>query len=112
MQVGEVRLRCLQALQPLYASEELKGKLELFTNKFKDRIVAMTLDKEYDVAVQAVRLVISILKHHHEILTDKDCEHVYELVSFFFFNINNLVILIYFRCIPRIELLPKQQESF
>lgn len=79
--VGEVRLRCLQALQPLYASEELKGKLELFTNKFKDRIVAMTLDKEYDVAVQAVRLVISILKHHHEILTDKDCEHVYELVS-------------------------------
>lgn len=78
--VGEVRLRCLQALQPLYASEELKGKLELFTNKFKDRIVAMTLDKEYDVAVQAVKLVISILKHHNEILTDKDCEHVYELV--------------------------------
>lgn len=78
--VGEVRLRCLQALQPLYASEELKGKLELFTNKFKDRIVAMTLDKEYDVAVQAVKLVISILKHHSEILSDKDCEHVYELV--------------------------------
>uniref|UniRef100_A0A8D8W339 Cohesin subunit SA-2 n=1 Tax=Cacopsylla melanoneura TaxID=428564 RepID=A0A8D8W339_9HEMI len=78
--VGEVRLKCLQALQPLYASEELKGKLELFTSKFKDRIVAMTLDKEYDVAVHAVRLVISILKHHRDILTDKDCEHVYELV--------------------------------
>ncbi|XP_054277370.1 cohesin subunit SA-2 isoform X2 [Macrosteles quadrilineatus] len=78
--VGEVRLKCLQALQPLYASEELKGKLELFTSKFKDRIVAMTLDKEYDVAVQAVRLVISILKNHRDILTDKDCEHVYELV--------------------------------
>ncbi|CAH0773701.1 unnamed protein product [Bemisia tabaci] len=78
--VGEVRLKCLQALQPLYASEELKGKLELFTSKFKDRIVAMTLDKEYDVAVQAVRLVISILKHHRDILTDQDCEHVYELV--------------------------------
>lgn len=78
--VGEVRLKCLQALQPLYASEDLKGKLELFTSKFKDRIVSMTLDKEYDVAVQAVRLVISILKHHRDILTDKDCEHVYELV--------------------------------
>ena len=78
--VGEVRLKCLQALQPLYASEELKMKLELFTSKFKDRIVAMTLDKEYDVAVQAVKLVISIYKHHREILTDKDCEHVYELV--------------------------------
>lgn len=32
------------------------------------------------MAVQAVRLVISILKHHRDILTDKDCEHVYELV--------------------------------
>lgn len=52
----------LKALQPLYATEDLNSKLELFTCKFKDRIVAMTLDKEYDVAVQAVRLVISILK--------------------------------------------------
>lgn len=92
--VGDVRLKCLQALQPLYSSEELSPKLELFTNKFKDRIVAMTLDKEFDVAVQAVKLVISILKwstkndtkdpatgmFHREILTDKDCEHVYELV--------------------------------
>jgi len=78
--VGDVRLKCLQALQPLYASEELKGKLELFTSKFKDRIVSMTLDKEYDVAVQAVRLIISIHKFHREILSDKDCEAVYELV--------------------------------
>ncbi|XP_037089129.1 cohesin subunit SA-1-like [Pollicipes pollicipes] len=78
--VGDVRLKCLQALQPLYSSEELKGKLELFTSKFKDRIVAMTMDKEFDVAVQAVRLVISILKYHRDILSDKDCEHVYELV--------------------------------
>ncbi|GAB6019831.1 hypothetical protein CHUAL_001371 [Chamberlinius hualienensis] len=92
---GDVRLKCLQALQPLYSSEELTGKLELFTNKFKDRIVAMTLDKEFEVAVQAVKLVISILKwnvkvnnfndphqkmYHKDILTDKDCEHVYELV--------------------------------
>lgn len=60
--VGEVRLKCLQALLPLYDDEVLKGKLELFTSKFKDRIVAMTLDKEFDVAVQAVKLVISILK--------------------------------------------------
>lgn len=78
--VGEVRLRCLQALLPLYENEELKGKLELFTSKFKDRIVAMTLDKEYEVAVHAIKLVIKILKIHHDILTDKDCEIVYELV--------------------------------
>ena len=73
-------MKCLQALQPLYASENLKSKLELFTSKFKDRIVSMTLDKEYDVAVEAVKLVISILKFHPEMLNDKDCENVYELV--------------------------------
>jgi cohesin complex subunit SA-1/2 len=33
--VADVRLKCLQALQPLYASQELKEKLELFTSKFK-----------------------------------------------------------------------------
>ena len=46
----------------------------------QDRVVSMTLDKEYDVAVQAVRLIISIHKYHREILSDKDCEAVYELV--------------------------------
>ncbi|XP_050680856.1 cohesin subunit SA-1 isoform X2 [Leptidea sinapis] len=78
--VGEVRLRCLQALHPLYECEDLKGKLELFTSKFKDRIVAMTLDKETDVAVHAVKLVTAILLMHPDTLTDKDCENVYELV--------------------------------
>merc|ERR1719245_624136 len=78
--VGDVRLKCLQTLQPLYASEELKGKLELFTSKFKDRIVDMTLDKEFDVCVEAVKLVISIFKYHREMLNDQDCERIYELV--------------------------------
>lgn len=78
--VGDVRLKCLQSLLPLYETEEIARKLELFTNKFKERIVAMTLDKEYEVAVQAVKLIISIHKYHREVLTDKDCEHVYELV--------------------------------
>ena len=78
--VGDVRLKCLQTLQPLYASEELKGKLELFTSKFKDRIVKMTLDKDFDVAVEAVKLVISILRYHRDMLSDKDCEQIYELV--------------------------------
>jgi cohesin complex subunit SA-1/2 len=46
----------------MYASDKLKVKLELFTSKFEDCIVAMLLDKEYDMAMQAVLLVISILK--------------------------------------------------
>lgn len=39
----------------------------------------MTLDKECDVAVQAVRLIINIDKYHREILSDKNYETVYEL---------------------------------
>ncbi|KAK3094501.1 hypothetical protein FSP39_002578 [Pinctada imbricata] len=78
--VGEVRSCCLRALHPLYDTEDLAHKLELFTNRFKDRIVEMTLDKEFEVAVQGIKLVISILKFNEQILGDKDCENVYELV--------------------------------
>ncbi|XP_023223876.1 cohesin subunit SA-1-like [Centruroides sculpturatus] len=79
--VGDVRLKCLQALLPLYASEELTSKLELFTNKFKDRIVAMTLDKEYEVAVHAVKLVISIHKIFWVICPKKWFTNINSLVS-------------------------------
>ncbi|ELU02222.1 hypothetical protein CAPTEDRAFT_182123 [Capitella teleta] len=78
--VGDVRLCCLKCLHPLYDTDELAPKLELFTNRFKDRIVEMTLDKEYDVAVHGVRLVSNILKFSDNVLSDKDCENVYELV--------------------------------
>lgn len=78
--VGDVRLTCLNSLLPLYESEEITRKMELFTNKFKDRIVSMTLDREPEVAVMAVKLAINIHKHHRDVLSDKDCEHIYELV--------------------------------
>uniref|UniRef100_A0A8C4ZY98 Cohesin subunit SA n=1 Tax=Gadus morhua TaxID=8049 RepID=A0A8C4ZY98_GADMO len=77
---GEVRLKCLKALQNLYTNRELFPKLELFTNRFKDRIVSMTLDKEYDVAVEAIRLVTLILQGSEDALSNEDCENVYHLV--------------------------------
>uniref|UniRef100_A0A671Q176 Cohesin subunit SA n=1 Tax=Sinocyclocheilus anshuiensis TaxID=1608454 RepID=A0A671Q176_9TELE len=77
---GEVRLKCLKALQTLYTNRELFPKLELFTNRFKDRIVSMTLDKEYDVAVEAIRLVTLILHGSEDALSNDDCENVYHLV--------------------------------
>uniref|UniRef100_A0A665X0T0 Cohesin subunit SA n=1 Tax=Echeneis naucrates TaxID=173247 RepID=A0A665X0T0_ECHNA len=76
---GEVRLKCLTALQGLYHNRELSARLELFTSRFKDRIVSMTLDKEYDVAVQAIKLLTLVL-HSDEVLTAEDCESVYHLV--------------------------------
>ncbi|TGZ72694.1 hypothetical protein CRM22_001934 [Opisthorchis felineus] len=78
--VGEVRVQCLRALQPLYEDPALVNSLELFTSRFKSRLVDMTLDKETDVAVQAVKLVSCILKHNDSVLEDKDCENIYELV--------------------------------
>ncbi|KAF8565992.1 hypothetical protein P879_06467 [Paragonimus westermani] len=78
--VGDVRVQCLRALQPLYEDSALVSNLELFTSRFKSRLVDMTLDKETDVAVQAVKLVSCILKHNDSILEDKDCENIYELV--------------------------------
>uniref|UniRef100_A0A8C1J922 Cohesin subunit SA n=1 Tax=Cyprinus carpio TaxID=7962 RepID=A0A8C1J922_CYPCA len=77
---GEVRLKCLTALQGLYHNRELNAKLELFTSRFKDRIVSMTLDKEYDVAVQAIKLLTLVLHSSDEVLTAEDCESVYHLV--------------------------------
>uniref|UniRef100_A0A8C7L748 Cohesin subunit SA n=1 Tax=Oncorhynchus kisutch TaxID=8019 RepID=A0A8C7L748_ONCKI len=76
---GEVRLKCLTALQGLYYNRELNTRLELFTSRFKDRIVSMTLDKEYDVAVQAIKLLTLVL-HTDEVLSPEDCESVYHLV--------------------------------
>ncbi|CAF1516489.1 unnamed protein product [Adineta ricciae] len=78
--VGDCRLRCLLALIPLFQTTDLVGKLELFTNRFKDRIVQMTVDCEYEVAVQAIKLLTAILKFNDRILEDKDCENIYELV--------------------------------
>uniref|UniRef100_A0A3B4ES89 Cohesin subunit SA n=1 Tax=Pundamilia nyererei TaxID=303518 RepID=A0A3B4ES89_9CICH len=77
---GEVRLKCLTALQGLYHNRELNARLELFTSRFKDRIVSMTLDKEYDVAVQAIKLLTLVLNSTDEVLTPEDCESVYHLV--------------------------------
>ncbi|XP_058482762.1 cohesin subunit SA-2a isoform X1 [Solea solea] len=77
---GEVRLKCLTALQSLFYSRDLGVRLELFTSRFKDRIVSMTLDKEYDVAVQAIKLLTLVLQSSDEILTAEDCESVYHLV--------------------------------
>ncbi|XP_070086845.1 cohesin subunit SA-3 isoform X2 [Equus caballus] len=58
----EVRLKCLKALKGLYSSQDLTARLELFTSRFKDRMVSMVMDREYDVAVEAVKLLTVILK--------------------------------------------------
>nr|XP_025720514.1 cohesin subunit SA-3 isoform X4 [Callorhinus ursinus] len=76
----EVRLKCLKALKGLYSSRDLTARLELFTSRFKDRMVSMVMDREYDVAVEAVKLLTLILKNMEGVLTDADCEGIYPVV--------------------------------
>uniref|UniRef100_A0A8C4JV63 Putative STAG3-like protein 2 n=1 Tax=Dromaius novaehollandiae TaxID=8790 RepID=A0A8C4JV63_DRONO len=76
----EVRLQCVKALQGLYGSRDMAAHLELFTSRFKTRMVAMVLDKEPDVAVEVVKLLTLMLQNMEEALTEEDCQSVYPLV--------------------------------
>uniref|UniRef100_UPI00398F70BE cohesin subunit SA-1-like n=1 Tax=Pristiophorus japonicus TaxID=55135 RepID=UPI00398F70BE len=76
----EVRLKCLKSLHRLYESKEITQKLELFTNRFKDRMVSMVLDVDCDVAVEAVSLLTLILQNAEDVLSNEECECVYPLV--------------------------------
>ncbi|XP_029436046.1 cohesin subunit SA-3 [Rhinatrema bivittatum] len=77
---GDVRLKCLKSLQGLYGNKEMATKLELFTGRFKDRMVSMVLDKEDEVSVEAIKLLTLILQNMEEVLSVEDCENVYPLV--------------------------------
>ncbi|XP_018428649.1 PREDICTED: cohesin subunit SA-1-like, partial [Nanorana parkeri] len=59
--IPDVRLKSLIALQALYCHQDLVSKMDLFTTRFKDRIVSMTLDKDQEVSVQAMRLLVHML---------------------------------------------------
>ncbi|PAV87375.1 hypothetical protein WR25_07075 isoform A [Diploscapter pachys] len=78
--VPEVRICCIKALLPLYNKPENLGKLELFTNKFKERLVSMVLDTDMDTAVQACHLMSSIYRVFPTLLQAKDCLPIYDMV--------------------------------
>ncbi|KAL6091831.1 hypothetical protein STEG23_023268 [Scotinomys teguina] len=76
----EVRLKCVKALEGLYSNQELSTRMELFTSRFKDRMVSMVMDRECEVAVEAIKLVTLILKNMEGVLTNADCEKIYSIV--------------------------------
>ncbi|KAM6032591.1 cohesin subunit SA-3 isoform 8-T8 [Theristicus caerulescens] len=76
----EVRLQCVKALQGLYCCRDTAAHMELFTSRFKTRMVSMVLDKEPDVAVEVVKLLTLMLENMEEALTEEDCQSVYPVV--------------------------------
>ncbi|XP_067889327.1 cohesin subunit SA-2-like isoform X2 [Heterodontus francisci] len=77
---SDVRLKCLIGLLGLYSDKERCSRMDLFTCRFKDRIISMTLDKESEVSVQAIKVLTLMLQNCEEVLTPGDCEQLYHFV--------------------------------
>ncbi|CAL8370554.1 unnamed protein product [Arctogadus glacialis] len=78
--IPEVRLKCVLGLQGLYGDPLLLTKLDLFTSRFKDRLISMTLDRDNEVALQAMKLLILISKSCEEVLEEGDYQQLYRFV--------------------------------
>ncbi|PIC26065.1 hypothetical protein B9Z55_018757 [Caenorhabditis nigoni] len=78
--VGDVRHRCISALIPLFDKPSILDKLELFVNKFKERLVSMLLDKDLDTSIETVQLMRVLYTHFPTLLTMKDTVPLYELI--------------------------------
>uniref|UniRef100_A0AAQ5ZUF2 Cohesin subunit SA n=1 Tax=Amphiprion ocellaris TaxID=80972 RepID=A0AAQ5ZUF2_AMPOC len=76
----DVRLKCVLGLQGLYGDPLLLPKLDLFTSRFKERIISMTLDKDNEVAVQTMKLLLLISKTSDEVLTPEDYKQLLQFV--------------------------------
>ncbi|KAG7261760.1 hypothetical protein CRUP_009512, partial [Coryphaenoides rupestris] len=76
----EVRLKCVLGLQSLYGDPLLLSKLDLFTSRFKARLVSMTLDRDNEVAVQAMKLLILISRSCEDTLHEEDYMQLYQCV--------------------------------
>uniref|UniRef100_A0A915DTA0 Cohesin subunit SCC3/SA HEAT-repeats domain-containing protein n=1 Tax=Ditylenchus dipsaci TaxID=166011 RepID=A0A915DTA0_9BILA len=77
---ADVRLKCITSLLTLYGHHDLINKLELFTNKFKDRLVSMVMDSDTEVAIKSCQLMTFIYRAFPNLLELKDCVPMYEIV--------------------------------
>ncbi|XP_057708172.1 cohesin subunit SA-2 isoform X2 [Corythoichthys intestinalis] len=78
--IPDVRLRCILGLQTLYGDPLLLPQLDLFTSRFKDRMISMTLDKDNEVALQTMKLLLLISKTCEDALSSDDYEALLQLV--------------------------------
>ncbi|CAJ1079792.1 cohesin subunit SA-2 isoform X2 [Xyrichtys novacula] len=78
--VPDVRLKCVLGLQGLYGDPVLLPKLDLFTSRFKDRLISMTLDKDNEVAGQTMKLLVLISKTSDDVLSLEDYKQLLQFV--------------------------------
>ncbi|CAI2355382.1 unnamed protein product [Caenorhabditis sp. 36 PRJEB53466] len=77
--VGDVRLKCIRALIPLFEKHTILDKIELFCNKFKDRLVSMVLDKDTETSIETCQLLRVLYEVFPTLLSKEDCIPIYEL---------------------------------
>ncbi|XP_050975250.1 cohesin subunit SA-2 [Labeo rohita] len=75
----DVRLKCVLGLQALYQDQSC-SKMDLFTIRFKERMISMTLDKDHEVAIQAMRLLMVISQSCEDVLSPDDHKNVFQFV--------------------------------
>ncbi|XP_073778483.1 cohesin subunit SA-3 isoform X2 [Danio rerio] len=75
-----VRLQCVLTLQKLFEEKDFLSRLEFFTSRFKERILCMILDKDSDVAVETVKLLLLIQTQTDDGLSASERAAVYPLV--------------------------------
>ncbi|XP_049323894.1 cohesin subunit SA-3 isoform X4 [Astyanax mexicanus] len=75
-----VRVQAVLSLQKLYEEQDFIGRLELFTSRFKERLLNMVLDRDSDVAEETVRLLLLIRQNMDDGLSEEECSRVYPLV--------------------------------
>ncbi|XP_048049397.1 cohesin subunit SA-2 isoform X2 [Megalobrama amblycephala] len=75
----DVRLKCVLGLQGLY-QDQSSSKMDLFTIRFKERMISMTLDKDHEVAIQAVRLLMVISQSCEDVLSPDDHKNIFQFV--------------------------------
>ncbi|KFD53771.1 hypothetical protein M514_05277 [Trichuris suis] len=82
--VGEVRMKCLKTLLPLYEEEQFTSNLKMFTPKFKTRLLSMVLDREPENGVLAIKILMKIYRQTDGsfpgLLTIKECDAIYACV--------------------------------
>ncbi|CAL1582552.1 unnamed protein product [Knipowitschia caucasica] len=77
---SEVRLKCVLGLQEIYGDPMLFPKLRLFTVRFKDRFISMTLDKDNEVALQSMKLLVIISNKSKGVLSPSEYTQLFLFV--------------------------------
>ncbi|KAM9804810.1 cohesin subunit SA-2-like [Neosynchiropus ocellatus] len=78
--VAEVRLRVVVALQRLCEDPGVLPELDLFSSRFKGRILSMTLDKDHEVSLQTMKLLVIISRTSEDFLTAVDYKKILKCV--------------------------------